>query len=297
VSFSDDASSTAATSSARSVSLSFLKAGRIATVNVHEGDHVQAGDVLATLDAADAQGAVQQAKGALELAKAQYASMNVQYANAKKQQDVLVENAYHTLLSSGLAAVGENRTTGTVKSGDDDQIPTISGTYTCDKEGSYEIYPFASSNGLSGYSFTVKGLETSSGVVTFHSPQPIGSCGLFILFPEGYIFDPSTKWVITIPNTRSTSYAANKNAYDLAVATRDQVLKQLEANLGKDSAPDANTAQATIDAAEGTYQVALANYNNTMITAPTSGTVSFVDNDLQPGENATANKPVITITR
>jgi multidrug resistance efflux pump len=276
--------------------LSFLKTGRIASVNVQEGDEVKAGEVLATLDAADVKGSLNQARGALELAKAQYASLNVQYANTKKQQDVLVENAYRVLLSSGLAAVAENKLNSSPQTVDKDQIPEVSGTYTCDKEGSYEIFPYGS-GARSGASFDVKGLETGVGTVTYYTPQPIGSCGLYILFPADYHVDANTKWVITIPNTRSTSYAANKNAYDLALATREQVLTQLETSLGADGASDTSTAKATIDAAEGAYEVALANYNNTIITAPVSGTVSFVDDHLKIGESATANKTIITLTR
>ena len=283
-------------SSAESVDIAFLQAGRIATVNVREGDHVQAGETLATLDSSTAVGALNQAKGALELAQAQYASLNVQYANAQKQQDVLVDNAHRVLLSSGLAAVAENKTGSAVQAVDDNQTPQISGTYNCDKTGSYEVDPYPS-GGVTGYSFDVKGLETGSGAVTYYTPQPLGSCGLYILFPAGYIFDPKIKWVIDIPNTRSASYATNKNAYDLAVATRDQVLKQLEANLGKNGSSSANVAQATIDAAEGSYEIAAANLKNTIIIAPVSGTISFVDDHLKSGESAVPNKTVITITQ
>lgn len=286
----------ASTTSAGSVDLSFLKAGRLATVTVHQGDSVHEGEVLATLAAADVQGALNQAKGALELAKAQYASLNVQYANVKTQQDVLVANAYRTLLSSGLAAVASNKDTNSIQTVDDKQIPQISGSYTCSTAGSYDIYPYGSGS-ASGYSFQLKGLEQDTGTVAYYTPQPLGSCGLFILFPVGYVFDPSIEWVVAVPNTRATSYTTNKNAYDLAVATRDQVLKQLEANLGKDGSAAANIAQATIDAAEGAYEMAQAAYSNSSIVAPANGTVSFIDAHLKVGENVAANKVVITITR
>jgi multidrug efflux pump subunit AcrA (membrane-fusion protein) len=278
------------------IGLSFLKTGRLATLAVKSGDTVKKGDVLATLDAADALGALNQAKGALELAKAQYASLNVQYASAKTQQDVLVANAYRTLLSSGLAALAEDRTNSSIRTVDADQLPEVGGTYTCSQSGTYDIYPYAS-GAASGYSFEFKGLEQGTGVVAFYTPQSFGACGLTLLFPVGYRFDPSVKWIIAIPNARSASYAANKNSYDLAVATRDQVLKQLEANLGQDGSTDANVAQAAVDAAEGSYEVALAAYNNTRIIAPADGTVSFVDSNLNVGETIAANKVVITLTR
>jgi hypothetical protein len=184
-------------SSANDFDLAFPQGGRVSSVNVTVGSHVTKGETLASLDDGTALGAVTQAKGALELAQAQYASQDVQYANAKKQQDVLVENAYRTLLSSGLAAIPSVQ--------DDSHIPTITGTYTCDTEGSYVVTPYASAAN-SGYSFTYTGLEQGSGTVTFSTPQPLGKCGLYIQFAQG--FSSATKWTVSIPNTESASYVA-----------------------------------------------------------------------------------------
>ena len=276
-----------------STNLSFLRNGRISTVLVHNGDLVKKGDVLATLDAGDVLGSVDQAKGALELAKAQYSSMEIQYSNAKKQQDLLVENAYKTLLSSNLSAIAQDRYS-TIYTVDDSQVPQISGTYSCGKEGLYEVIAY-NSGVPSGYSFNFTGLESGSGNVTYHTPQPLGSCGLFVQFPVG--FYSSAKWIIDIPNKRSSSYVINKNAYDLAVTTRNQVLSQFEANLGKNGSSNANIAQATINSVNGSYESALATYNNTIIVAPIDGVISFVDSHFKVGESVVANKTLITIIK
>lgn len=268
-----------------SVDLAFPQAGRVASVSVKVGDHVAKGQTLATLDSGSAAGAVTQAKGALELAEAQYASLDVTYANAKKQQDVLVANAYRTLLSSGLAATPSVQ--------DDSHVPTISGTYSGTSEGSYEIVPYAS-GATSGYSFKYSGLESGGGAVTFSTPQPLGTCGLYISFVPG--FSGATKWTVSIPNTKSATYVTNKNAYDLALTTRDQVLSQYAANLGKNGSSSANTAKAAVDSAEGVYQAAVGNYQNYLIVAPAAGTVSFVDADLKAGQSVAQNKAVISIT-
>ena len=279
-----------------SINLAFPKAGRLATVAVESGSVVKKGDVLASLDASDALGAVNQTKGALELAKAQYASLDVQYANAKNQQDVLVKNAYRTLLTSNLMAVAEKADYDkTYMPIDNGQVLQITGAYTCDKEGSYEIKPYAS-GAVSGYSFTFSGLEEGTGDLTNYTAQPLGKCGLFVQFPVGYS-GTDIKWVISIPNTKASVYTTNKNAYDLAIANRDQVLKQLEANLGKGSSTDANIAQASINVAEGAYEVAQANYQNDFILAPADGTVTFVDSNLKVGQVVSANKTLITILK
>lgn len=178
---------------------------------------------------------------------------------------------------------------------DNRQIPEISGTYTCDREGNYEIDPYRSGV-ASGFSFTFSGLESGVGDVTYYNPQPLGNCGLLIKFPVGYDTD-YLNWVIEIPNSQSTNYIANKNAYDLAIATRDQVLKQLAANLGQNGSSDANIAQAAVDAATGAYQAAVAAYHNTLIQSPVDGVVTFVDSNLKPGQSVNAGKAVITITK
>ena len=301
VSLSSDTEIEAASStnlSINSVDLAFPKVGRVSSVNVKVGDVVKKGQVLSTLEANDALGAIKQAKGALELARAQYASLDVQYTNAKNQQDVLVSNAYRTLLSSGLVATPANKNDNNTFIIDNNQVPTITGTYTCDKEGHYEIMPYES-NAQSGYSFEVKDDDGSYGGtanVTFYSPQAFGKCGLFIQFPTGYTA-VDMKWIVEIPNKRSSSYAANKNAYDLALATRDQVLKQYEANLGQNGSSAANIAQAAVDSAEGVYEAALGAYQNNLIVAPFDGIVSFVDSHLKVGQSVVANKSVITISK
>ncbi len=293
LSFPNDPTSSSVEISGNSTNLSFVRSGRLSSVSVHVGDFVRQGEILASLDASDLAGAVDQAKGALDLARAQYSSLDVQYSNAEKQQDLLVANAYKTLLSSNLSAVAQDKYN-TNQTIDDSQAPQISGTYSCDKEGSYEVTPY-SSGVPSGYSFNFTGLESGTGNVTYHTPQALGSCGLFIQFPTG--FYSSSKWIIDIPNKRSPMYVANKNAYDLAVTTRSQVLNQFEANLGKNGSSDANIAQAAINSASGSYETALAAYNNTTIVAPIDGMVSFIDSHLKVGESVVANKTLITIVK
>lgn len=268
------------------VSLSFNISGHVKSVAVKIGDKVYPGEVLATLDASVAKGAVDQAKGALDLAKAQYGSLSIQYQNAKVGQDLLVKNAYRTLLSSGLEAfpVGAN---------DETHSPVISGTYTCDKEGSYEIDPYPSGT-PSGYSFNIKGLEIGSGDVTYGTPQPFGTCGLVITFVQGFV--SSSKWTVSIPNIKASTYQANKNAYDLAVSTRTQVLSQLSANLGQNGSTNADIANATISAAQGAYDAAKAQYDNSLLTSPVSGSVNFLDTSLKVGQSITAAHPVISLT-
>lgn len=278
--------SAAPAASSGTVSLSWPKSGRVESVSVKAGDSVKAGQVLASLSAPDAAGAVAQAKGALDLAQAQYASLNTQYATTKKQQDLLVANAYNKLLSEGLEGTPSRQ---------DPDVPVITGTYTCDTEGSYVIKPYPSSAVDSGYSFNYSGLESGNAPVTFDNAVPLGHCGLQIEFTDTEPFSSNTIWTIDIPNLKSSVYLSNKNAYDLAVNTREKTLADLSAQIGKGDGT-LSVAEAQIEAAQGAYDAAEGAYQNNLIAAPFDGIVTFVDPDLKIGAAASANKSVMTLT-
>ncbi len=266
------------------VSLSFGNSGKVEAVLVHEGDAVHKGQILARLSAPEAQGKVEQAKGALDLAEAQYSSLNSQYSTTKAQQDLIVQNAYNTLLSSSLEGTSNIQ---------DSNTPIISGTYTCGKEGSYILKPYRSGDGDSGISINFSGLETGVIGVKYDNSVPMGSCGLQVKFVNATNFNPLVTWAIKIPNTNSSVYLTNKNAYELAVTNRDKALADISTNIGNDT--DSSVAKAQIVTAEGAYQAALGAYQNNLIISPVEGTISFVDVNLKVGQSVTASKSVISI--
>lgn len=268
------------------INLSFLKSGRIADVFVKEGQEVKKGEVLVKLSAPEQEGALLQAKSSLDLAQAQFASLNNQYSNTEKQQDLIVKNAYQVLLSSGLEGVPDKQTSNIP--------PVISGTYTCDKEGTYLIKPYRSGDGDSGYSFSFSGIENEVASVKFTNAIPLGNCGLQIRFNEAN-FESNINWTINIPNTKGSTYLANKNAYELAKETRSKVLDELLMNIGKTDT-GISVAKATIEAARGAYEAVLGAYQNNLIVAPVDGVIKFVDKNLIVGQSVTAGKNVISIT-
>ncbi|HNW71524.1 MAG TPA: biotin/lipoyl-binding protein [Candidatus Paceibacterota bacterium] len=269
------------------VDLSFPKSGRLESVLVKVGQNVTKGDILAKLSAPDSQGAVSQAKSALDLAEAQYALLNTQYKTTKAQQDLIVENAYKTLLSSGLEGTPNKQ---------DLNVPTISGTYTCGKEGSYKIEPYRSSDNDTGYSFKYSGLESGFAPVKYENPIALGDCGLQIKFNKvSEYFNDTITWTIEIPNKKSSVYMANKNSYELALANREKILTDLSTNIG-DSGNENSVARAQVEAARGSYEAALGSYQNNLIIAPADGVVTSIDENLKVGQSVSSNKPVISIT-
>ena len=286
VNIASDINSTNPSNSINTINLSFPKSGRISFVSAENNQTVHKGDILAKLSAPDQEGLINQTKGALNLAEAQYASLNLQYKNAKKQQDLLVDNAHQTLLSSGLEGIPSQQ---------DLNSPIISGTYTCGKEGSYLIKPYRSADSDTGLSFTYSGLESGTASVKYDNPIPLGACGLQVKFKNLAFFNSETKWTINIPNINSSVYLTNKNAYNSAVENKDKVLSELLATIGTNDG-EMSVAKAQVDAARGAYEAAIGAYQNNIITSPVDGTISFIDKDLKLGQSVVANKNIISIT-
>ena len=280
------------------LNLSFNKSGTVKSVKVKVGDTVQAGQILATLDQGQAQATLTQARGGLMSAQAKYGSSSTNNGNAlsevsftsaqidlentKKAQDILVSNAYKTLLNSTIEVVPEDL-------GKDYVTPIISGTYLLDKEGVINIKNYQSQN---GYSFDLSGLATGSGNLNYNTPQPLGNSGLLIKLSPNQDTGSIVNWKIEIPNKNAVDYLKNYNAYQDALKTRDIAVSNAEASLSEKRA-QLSVGGAEIVFAQGVLQSAEAAYEDTIIRAPASGTVTRVD--IKYGELADAGKSVITV--
>ncbi len=301
------------TKAANAAELAFPTPGIVSKVYVHEGDHVQTGDVLATLGAEALVAQRSSAVADLRIAEANLKELiagdtpdkravrNTTVANARAEvsrikttQALLVANAKRILLSSGLAAQSENPSEQTTP-------PAVSGTYHCTNEGRYQmtIYP---STAPSGYSIRYSGLESGSSALSTDQPLPIGACGLFIKITAGEYYENSV-WSIEIPNTNAATYTASKNALDTALATEqtatDAATEALTLAEQQDSAAGAAPRSEAVDRAEAQIAKSTAliaqidaALGDRIIKAPFPGIVTTVD--ILPGETA-STKPVFTI--
>jgi len=306
------------------LSLSFQTSGIVKEVKVKEGDKVKVNQVLAMLDQASALANLTTARGTLAQYQANYEKLlagasseqiivseeavkaaqvasdnyNASLVNVKAQQDTTVQNAYQTLLNTSITAIAQP---GNI----DSVIPTISGTYTGIDQGMYKISVLGT--GL-GVQFQTSGLESALGYAA-NIPTPLGSYGLFIQFSS----TPSVSdtWVIFIPNTYSSAYITNNNAYQAALKARDiavtdaqakinsaQVaLKQAQANLNELRAAarpaEIDAVKAQILSAQGQVASAEATIANMTLRAPTAGTITSID--VKVGELATALKEVMVL--
>jgi RND family efflux transporter MFP subunit len=118
-----------------------------------------------------------------------------------------VRSAYRELLSTDLEAFPVDRDV-------DDVPPIISGTYTCESEGTYLLTVFRSGS-QSGYSYRIEGLEDGTYTAFTEAPSPMGTCGLSVQFVAGETYG-NRAWEIKIPNTESSVYLGLRNAYILA---------------------------------------------------------------------------------
>jgi len=302
---------TTTSTSSQNLTLAFPIGGRIESVSVKIGDKVEAGQKLASLDAENALGAVNQAKAAYTAATVAYQKLlngassadikvsQVALTNAKNnydatvaQEKVLVANAYALMLSSGLAAIP------TIKSDAQNEAPTISGTYTGTDTASYTITLY---NTGAGNYFSFSGSESGNGPVST-TPVPLGTKGLYIQFSSNNP-EPNT-WVVSVPNTHSSTYLTNQNAYQSALQNQSQAIAQaqglvdaaqaaLDQKIAGARSEDLDIAKAQVESTQGALQIAQGAYNNTIIIAPVSGVITNVS--ITAGQIATANTPAIEL--
>ncbi len=292
------------------LNLSFKTSGIVEQVLVKEGAVVKPGQVLALLSQRDQLASLTTARGALAQAEANYNKVlagasneditamqvalenaKVSLANTKKQQDTVVSNAYSTLLNTPFQALASTANAGSAS-------VTLSGTYVGTEQGVYKLTIY---NTGSEQRFQISGLENGDGLVK-SIPVALGSKGLYVQF-SGTAYSGDV-WTVSIPNTLSSSYVTNYNAYqaavkakDLAISTAESVVASAQASLDLKKASarpaDLQVAQASILSAQGQVQSALASLENQIIRAPSGGTITNVD--IKIGELATALKTVIVL--
>lgn len=275
------------------LSLSFQTSGVVRHVFVREGQKVGAGATLATLDQASVQASLTSARGSLAQAKANYdrvlagsSSEDVRVSEAAvATAKTTVANAYSAMLNSGLTAIPDTRNSS-------DGTIAVSGAYNDTAEGDYVVT-------IEGLSYRVwtrnidPGLKVVSKLITTGAPVPLGTHGLFITFSATGSFSNNDQWVVSIPNTQAPTYLASKNAYESAKKALDQAEASLALKKAEARPPDVEAAQAQVLSAQGQVAAAQAAYNNTILRAPSAGTITKVDT--KAGEQAVASQEVMVL--
>ena len=268
--------------SATDLNLSFPTSGVVATLPVSVGDKVWQGQVLATLSNRSQYAALADAKANYQkvidgnsneqVAVAQTAldSAKASLDNIQKTQDTLLANAHLALMNVDLTPTLTQGTSGTA--------PTVTGTYTGNDSGTYVVTPYPTGNG--GY-MSWSGIENGNATISTSVPVALGTHGLFIQFPVNFNSVSGNVWTITLPNTKSSNYVAVYNAYQSAQKNHDSAISAAQAHVNEAQAnldlQKAKAQPADIAVAQAKVDQAQAAYDNTIIYAPSNGTIVHVD--------------------
>jgi HlyD family secretion protein len=285
------------------VDLKARATGEITYIGVKPGDYVKRGKTLFAINSKTAQKAVRNAENNLESAKLdlekfQKAPDSVDVLairqstrdaeNSKIQAQKDVDLAYRNMLNSYIVATSSNTSSAQV-------APTISGTYTKDKEVVINLIVYQSGTG--GYfsaSSVPQGIVSASGDINTSVPVPIGDSGLYIKFNS---LTAQPNWSIEIPNKSASSYQSNYQAYQDALTkqkstndTADLTIAQNEKKIRDLYQPDEldlRAKQLAVKQAEDNLTDAKADLQDYYVFAPFDGVMASVDAQL--GETATTS--------
>lgn len=267
------------------VSLSFEHSGKIVAAPGKVGDPVAQGTLLVALDTGTLQADLQAALADLASRRAEASNTSVNLEEIKNQQEALVKNAYRTLLSDDLTVVPQSTSY-------DVTPPIVTGLYN-GSEGVYKIRVIQEAQGNAEYELRTFDLETTPPVEILDSePTALGTRGLFISFPDDIAAYRDTIWYVTIPNTKSSSYLSNYNAYQQARRTADREIAAAEAQIAKRSS-GLTVAEANIERAEAEVARIQKQIAERRLVSPISGIITT--HEARVGEIVTAGTELVAV--
>jgi RND family efflux transporter MFP subunit len=283
-------SETGIVKSSQAADLSLEQSGKVSSVPVRKGNIVAAGDVLVQLDTSEQSANVLSAQAQLRAEEANLASVlqnstgvsqpGSNLSVTQKQQAVLIENAYSKLLSEGLIMEPENNSYYQTP-------PVILGRYL-GAEGVYKV-TFSRGKQVDDYLMSVFNLEIIRDVeINSTAPTSLGTRGLYVSFPDPIADYMDTVWYVVIPNTKSSTYLANYNAYLATLKGSEVALAQI----GQTTESIA-VQEARVDQARAALATAEVNLNKRTLRAPFAGIIS--DISISRGETVSAGLPVVSL--
>ncbi|MFN3188412.1 MAG: hypothetical protein ACK42D_02620 [Candidatus Paceibacteria bacterium] len=224
----------------------YKQLSRIEAVNVQNGVHVEAGEVLVSFDKSDAYVSAQSARVtllsaelALENEKANVGNPSTQIRTVENQilgYKKIIDDSKQSLVDAYIDFLNENLEI-KPNSNQNDRLsnstqPSISGRYVSDIQGEYRVQVYAS-GAPSGYSYSVSGLESVTESVVFGTAIDLGTRGLKITFSIGMkdTIRARDAWIIFIPNDGVATYEESKRTYEQRIANIEKTIRDAEVNL------------------------------------------------------------------
>jgi len=265
--------------------LGFEVSGRVNSVSAREGDTVQKGALLISLDLGTLFAELASSEADALIKEVELKNSQTNLEDVIKQQDTLVESAYSKLLSSNLDPVASKTSVSAT-------TPIITGRYT-GPEGRYKIRVASQEGNVGKYDLLTFDVDRTGPVeISETTVTPLGSYGLFISFPDDLSQYRDTIWFIDIPNKDASSYTANLNAYEEAIRDRNLAIQQAKADVGTQDF-GTSIAQAELARAKAGVARIQAEIERRRLFAPFSGIVTQVYVD--PGEIVSANTVVASL--
>ncbi|HTL39492.1 MAG TPA: biotin/lipoyl-binding protein, partial [Methylomirabilota bacterium] len=198
-------------------------AGTLVALNVQSGQSVKSGQVIGQIDQSNNNVQLAQARAQLLQAQANYDKLTAGLTgidlslaqSTLAQAQTAVDRAYNDLLNSDLTAQPANVA---------DIVPTISGNYTGNVEGAYQIDLYGCTGGIC---YKVSGLGDTEGVITRGLPEPIGH-DLYVTFATTGELSVSGHYTISVPNKASSTYFSNLNSYNSAKTSLENAQLQFD---------------------------------------------------------------------
>lgn len=298
--------------SATDLNLSFLASGVVKKVSVKEGDKVYRGQVLAMLDQSSSLAVLISARGSLDQAQASYEKLingasagDIQaLRDAVTSAQTNLNNTYNTslnTLNAGHTAIYNAYTI--VTSIQNDYFNAINDQESIKVQDSKNnikekmrnaISIIDAASGMGSIDAAVSGVlyDLNS---TFASLQIVrDQCDQGIYYSK---ISAADKTSLDTQKTAVTAAISNVNTLQNSIASYKATLQTAENALyAKQAEPrqeDVDLARAQILSAQGQVDSAQSAVNNSVITAPASGTITQVD--IRVGEQVVSSKEVIVL--
>jgi len=276
------------------VSLAFASSGLVTEVFVEEGQQVEAGQPLAQLDTDDLELQVAQAEAALAAAEAQLA----QLLAPPQPEQVAAQEANLRAMEAQVSAAVANRDQITAGA-DEGQIAAIEAqraSAVAQQKTAFDRHEDTME------CVTLKaGTRLPDGTVLSDDKK---------VYPALGVQEERARYALAVADASLASAQAELDELQAgadadqvraaqanvttAAAQRDAVQAQLDLLLAGATEEQIQTTQASVDDARVTLEQAQLRLEKAVLTAPVAGTITFLD--VQPGEIANANQPVVVLS-
>ncbi len=269
----------------REVNLGFTTSGIVDVINFDVNERVQRGQEIVRLDTSSVLSDLDSAQANLAITRSELINSQVNLESVTEKYDTLVENARITLFSGGLIAEPRNNS-------QTQTPPTISGRYS-GPSGEYKIILDTSKTNSNEIDMNVFGPESKLDIrISKTAPTAMGDYGLFIDFADTLSSYKDTIWYVTIPNTTSSVYTANLNAYESAQRERENAIKDALDTL-RVQEQGLSIIESQRQQAQSSVRKIEQQLSDRSITAPFDGIITMKDAEV--GEIIQAGNPLISM--